>query len=426
MIVTQETQLFRSEALASKQVSWLGEIILVRPLSFTMLTLIAALFALMVIAFLIFGSYTKRITVTGQIVPYSGQLKIYSPQYGLVIRRFVEEGQFVKRGSQLFHISSERYAGDSKGVQAELSEQLKQQIQSLNTELVKRKQLQVEERKSLQSKLDSFRKELLTLAQQTASQDNLVKIATNAADRYQGLMDKGYISMDQLQQRQAELLGQRQTLQGLARQTTALNQQQVESKHELLGLSATHENQLASIERALSSLQQELIESEAKRDLIITAPQDGVATGILVEPGQSIDSSRSLMSIVSADSYLQVELYAPSRAIGFVRIGDPVMVRYQTYPYQKFGQHRGHVVSVSNATLSATELAGMTGTVPGIGMNGEQIYRIRVDIDEQFVLAYGKQRLLRTGMLLDADILQETRHLYEWVLEPLYSLTGKI
>lgn len=40
-------------------------------------------------------------------------------------------------------------------------------------------------------------------------------------------------------------------------------------------------------------------------------------------------------------------------------------------------------------------------------------------------MAYGKPQLLQSGMLLDADILQESRRLYEWVLEPLYSLTGK-
>ncbi|WP_277590013.1 HlyD family secretion protein [Pseudomonas chlororaphis] len=418
--------MFRLEALASRQVNWLGEIVLVRPVSFTVLTLIAVLFAVMVVTFFLCGSYTKRSTVPGQLVPSSGQLKIHSPQYGLVLERFVEEGQLVKRGARLFRLSSERFAGDSGPVQAEVSDQLTQRRRSLDEELTKQKQLQAEERQSLQSKLESLRQELMTLAQQTASQERLVQLATNAADRYQGLMDKGYISMDQLQQRQAELLGQRQTLQGLARETTALTQQLVERRHELSGLSALHENQLAGIRRSLSSVQQELIESEAKRTLIITAPQDGVATAILAEPGQTVDSSRSLMSIVPADSHLQAELYAPSKAIGFIHAGDPVMVRYQAYPYQKFGQHHGNVMSVSKTTLSAAELASMTGSVPGLGLNGEQIYRIRVDLEAQSVLAYGKPRPLQTGMLVEADILQETRHLYEWVLEPLYSLTGKL
>ena len=424
--MTLKSPLFRPESIASRQVDWLGEIILVRPVSFTVLTLLALALATTVVTFLVFGSYTKRSTVIGQLVPAAGQLRIHSPQYGLVLERFVEEGQQVRQGAHLFRISSERTAGNSGAVQAEVSEQLLQRHQSLKDELEKQKQLQTQEQESLLSKLKSLHQELKTLDRQTASQEQLVQLASNAAVRYQGLMDQGYISMDQLQQRQAELLGQRLTLQGLARETTTLQQQLVERRHELSGLASRHANQLASIQRSISTVQQELIESEAKRTLIITAPQDGVATAILVEPGQTVDSSRTMMSIVPAGSRLQAELYAPSKAIGFVRTGDSVRIRYQAYPYQKFGQHLGTVISVSQATLSAGDLGNRTGSVPGLALDGEQIYRIRVNLEAQSVLAYGEQRPLQTGMLVDADILQETRHLYEWALEPLYSLTGKL
>ncbi|MFJ2680137.1 HlyD family secretion protein [Pseudomonas sivasensis] len=418
--------MFRSEAAASRQANWLGEIVLVKPVSFAILTIIAILFAAVVVVFFLFGSYTKRVTVPGQLVPFSGQLKIRSPQYGLVLERFVEEGQSIKQGDLLFRLSSERYAGDSRPVQAEVSDQLLQRRVSLSDELMKIKQLQSEEQKSLHSKLSSLRRQLDTLDQQTSNQEKLVALATNAVRRYQGLMDKGYISMDQLQQRQAELLGQHQTLQGLARETSALNQQLVEAQHELSGISSRQENQLAGVQRTLSSVQQELVESEAKRVVNVTAPRAGVATAILAEPGQTVESARTLMSIVPANSYLQAELYAPGKAIGFLQVDDPVRMRYQAYPYQKFGQHRGKVVSISKATLSAIELANMTGSVPGLGLEGEQLYRIRVDIEAQSVLAYGKLRSLQTGMLVEADVLQETRYLYEWVLEPLYSLTGKL
>lgn len=424
-VVIPLTPLFRKEALASRQVNWLGEILLIRPVSFFVLTLMAVLFAVLVILFFIYGSYTKRSTVPGQLVSSTGQLKIRTPQYGVVLERFVDEGEWVKQGARLFLLSSERFAGGAGSVQAEVGEQLAQRYRSLEQELEKQKQLQFVERQSLHSKLSNLRLELATLAQQKAGQEQLVELAANASGRYQGLMDKGYISMDQLQQRQAELLGQRQTLQALTRESTVLTQRLIERQHEFSGLSALHENQLASIHRALSSLQQELIESEARRTLVITAPQDGIATGVLVEPGQTVDSSVSMMSIVPVNASLQAELYAPSKAIGFIRAGDPVMVRYQAYPYQKFGQHRGKVISISRATLSATELASMTGTVPGLGLSGEQIYRVRVELEAQSVLAYGTPRPLQIGMLVEADILQDTRHLYEWVLEPLYSLSGK-
>lgn len=389
------------------------------------MAIVALLLATMVVSFFFYGSYTRRSTVPGQLVPSSGQLKVHAPQYGVVLERFVEEGQLVEQGARLLLISSERSV-DSGPVQAEVSDQLRQQRHSLEEELRKQQQLQVEERLSLDSKLQSLTQERDTLVQQIASQQRLVQLASNAADRYQSLMDKGYISMDQLQQRQAELLGQRQGLQGLVRESTVLKQQLVERQHERVGLAALHGNQLASISRSLSSVEQALIESEAKRSLIVTAPQQGVVTSILAEPGQVVDSSSSLMSLVPADASLQAELYVPSKAIGFIRSGDAVLLRYHAYPYQKFGQHRGQVISISRTTLSAAELTNAVGTVPGLGGNGEQIYRIRVEMQKQTVLAYGEFRPLQAGMLLEADVLQETRHLYEWVLEPLYSLTGKL
>ncbi|KQQ68267.1 secretion protein [Pseudomonas sp. Leaf127] len=418
--------MFRKEALASRQVNWLGEIILIRPISFAVLTLMAVLFAALVIVFFLYGSYTKRSTVPGQLVPSSGQLKIHTPHSGVVVERFVEEGQAIKQGDPLFRLSIERFSSVAESVQAAVGNQLANRRQSLEQELKKQKQLHAEERQSLQSKRANLRLELKTLEQQQASQEKRVQLAANAAQRYQGLMEKGYISMDQLQQRQAELLAQRQVLQGLVRESTVLKQKLIERQHELAGLSALHENQLAGIHRALSSLQQEIIESEAMRMLVIKAPQDGVATAVLVEPGQAVDSSVSMMSLVPVHADLQAELYAPSKTIGFIQAGDPVMVRYQAYPYQKFGQHRGKVMSVSRATLSATELASMTGTLPGLGLNGEQIYRLRVELEAQSVMAYGKSKALQIGMLLEADILQDSRHLYEWVLEPLYSLSGKL
>ena len=61
------------------------------------------------------------------------------------------------------------------------------------------------------------------------------------------------------------------------------------------------------------------------------------------------------------------------------------------------------------------------------GLNDrEPRYRIIVKLPAQTIRAYGQLQSLQTGMLIDADILQEKRRLYEWALEPLYSLSGKL
>ncbi|QLL16609.1 HlyD family secretion protein [Pseudomonas chlororaphis] len=418
--------MFRKEALDAQHASGLGEIVLIRPVSFAFLTLLATAMALLVVVFFLFGSYTKRSTVSGQLLPASGQVKVHAPQPGIVLEKFVHEGKAVKRGERLMILSSERYGNDAGPVQAGISHKLEQRRDSLHDELEKIRRLQVDERDSLTSKVASLQRELATLSEQANSQRRLLALASDAVERYQGLMDKGYISMDQLQQRQAELLGQRQTLQGLERERTSLQQQLIERRNELTGLSARQANQLAETQRQLSALEQDLAESEAKRTLLIIAPESGIATAVLAEVGQTVDSSRPLLSIVPADTPLQAELYAPSKSIGFIKQGDSVLIRYQAYPYQKFGQYHGQVQSISRTSVPFAELSSMTGGIPRLGQDGEQLYRLQVSLDAQAVTAYGQPRPLQSGMLLDADILQDTRRLYEWVLEPLYSLTGKL
>ncbi|CAI8813977.1 membrane fusion protein [Pseudomonas chlororaphis] len=418
--------LFRREALDARQTNGLGDIVLVRPISFTLLTCLATALAVAVAAFFFFGSYTKRSTISGQLVPVGGQVKVYVPQAGIVFEKFVHEGQRVKRGEPLLTISSERYGSDAEPVQAGISRQLEHRRDSLRGELEKVLRLQLDERDSLSNKVASLQRELAILARQADSQRRLVALSSDATQRYQGLMDKGYISVDQLQQRQAELLGQRQALQGLERERATLQQQLTERRNELAGLGARQANQQADIQRQLSALEQNLAESEAKRTLLVTAPETGIATAVLADIGQTVDSSRPLLSIVPADAPLQAELYAPSKSIGFIKPGDSVLIRYQAYPYQKFGQYRGQVHSISQTSVSPAELTSMVGGVPGLGKDGEQLYRLQVSLDKQAVMAYGQSHPLQSGMLLDADVLQDTRRLYEWVLEPLYSLTGKL
>ena len=72
--------MFRQEALDAQHAGGLGEIVLIRPVSFSFLTLLAAAMALLVVGFFLFGSYTKRSTVSGQLVPASGQVKVHAPQ----------------------------------------------------------------------------------------------------------------------------------------------------------------------------------------------------------------------------------------------------------------------------------------------------------------------------------------------------------
>lgn len=415
--------MFRAAALSANKASALGEIILIRPFSYRILTAAAFLIALFIIFFMIWGRYTQRSTVIGQLVPDTGLVKVYAPQFGIVKEKRVNEGQPVQQGDVLYILSSERQSDTQGSIQASISQRVEARRHSLRDEEETTKRLQVEEREALSNRIEGIKGELLKLEGLIDSQKTRLDLSKNAQIRYTKLLKQDYISRDQLQQKQEDLLEQSVRLQSLEREYITLERELEARNREFTGLALKHANQLLQIERSISSIDQELAESEGKRQLVITAPQTGTATALLADPGQTVDAGRPLASIIPAHAHLQAHLYAPSRAVGFIQTDAEVMLRYQAYPYQKFGHARGRVASVSKTALPANEVSGLANTRES---NSEPLYRITIELEKQTLLAYGKNYSLQAGMLLEADILQDTRQLYEWVLEPLYSLSGKL
>lgn len=424
--MSPRTQLFRNKALEAQRTSIIGEIVMTRPVSFTLLTAAAICMAVAVGLLLVFGSYTRRTTVEGVVVPDTGLVKVYAQQSGIVLRKAVVEGQHVARGMVLYTLSTELQSAAEGRTQAALIEQARQRKKSLLQESDKIRLLQRDERDTLQAKLGSLRAELARLDDQLGRQGERASLAADGVARYRRLLAQDYVSTDQLQQRQADLIDQQSRLLGLQRDRANVSQSLKESTNELGGLALRQQNQLAQIDRSVIDVDQTLIESEARRELVITAPENGIATAVIAEPGQTTDTVHPAVSIVPEGSRWHVQLFVPSAAVGFVSVGVPVRVRYQAYPYQKFGQYRAHVTSIARTALSPAELS--MGGMPSVGARAGDatFYRVTATLDQQTVTAYGKPQPLQSGMALEADILRERRRLYEWVLEPLYSLTGKL
>jgi len=414
------TPLFRKEAQAGQNKS-LGTIVLIRPLSFTALTVLFALFSFLLCAFAYCKTYTKHSTVLGRLVPDTGLIKAYAIQPGIVRKKAVVEGQAVRQGDTLFILSSERHSAEHAGVQAAISNQVQLRQGSLREERDKTRAMQLEERNALQAKIAGMQAQLAKSDSEISGQQARVKLAEETVARYQGLLKQDYVTREQAQQKDEDLLDQRNRLQSLERDRIALDGQIKGEQANLASLGLKQQNQLALLDRDLASTSQELTESEARRELVVTAPESGIVTAITAEPGQNVDTSHPLASIVPTGAKMQAYLYASSKAIGFIKPGDQVLLRYQAYPYQKFGHAKGIVTTVSRTALPAAELDANLG-----GNNNEPLYRVVVDLATQSVIAYGKPQPLQAGMLLDADVMQDKRRLYEWVLEPLYSLTGKL
>lgn len=417
-------RLFREEAKDSLRTKWLGNIILVRPFSFRVMTAFSAGAALLVIAFLLIGTYTKRATVAGTLEPESGLVKVYAPRAGVVLEKHVQEGQHVSQGDVLFVISSENRTADGGTVEAAITHQVKMRRTLLGEEYVKTRKLQQEERESQTQRISALESEVAKLGDLINAQSERVRLAEGAFSRYQGLLTQDYLSREQVEQKHQELIEQRIRLQSLERDRIGARRDLSLQRQALSESVLKQQNQLSQINRSLATAEQEFTEVESRRRAVITAPEAGTITASSVEIGQTADTTRPLLNIVPYHATLVASLFAPSRAVGFIRAGDQALLRFEAYPYQKFGHYRGTVAQVSKTSVPRGEIANLTNArAPS---NDESFYLIKVTLDAQTVHAYGRDVPLQAGMNLSADLLQDRRHLYEWVLEPLISLTGKL
>ncbi|MGE4337036.1 MAG: HlyD family secretion protein [Pigmentiphaga sp.] len=417
--------LFRKEALAARQHRWLGEIVLVRPLPLLLLTCVSVVFALAVMGFLVWGAYTKRTTVSGHVVPAGGLLKIYAPEPALVLEAHVTEGQSVRAGDVLYVLSGERQSAAHGATHASIGQRLEERRLSLQHEIAQTSVLHSQEADAARSRLAIAEAGLARLDDHLSLQRDRVGLAQQTWQRYRNLMEQDYIAREQLQQKQEEVLEQRAQLQALQRERLVLQRDLEAVRTELAGLAVRHENQLAQLQRALAEITQELVENAMRRSLVITAPRDGAATAVLAHAGQMVGGDRPLVSLVPQGAPLHVELYAPSRAVGFVNPGDTVRLRFDAYPYQKFGHHQGIVESVARTALPPLEWNAPDARHALAGQTSAPLYRITVSLAGQSIRAYGLERELQAGMTLEADILHEKLRLYEWIFEPLRTLSGK-
>jgi membrane fusion protein len=227
-----------------------------------------------------------------------------------------------------------------------------------------------------------------------------------------------------MQEAEQSRLEQAQQLRTLERTLVTTQRERLKLESELRDLPLNTQTRLAEIDRNIAALEQELAETEARRRIIISAPHDGTVTAIQAEPGGRADTAAPLLSIVPLGSKLQAQLFSPSRAIGFVRPGQRVLLRYAAFPYQKFGHHEGIVASVSRSAINPGELSQQLSGLTSLYGTNEPVYRITVNLANQTVKAYGEDIPLQPGMQLEAAVLIENRRLIEWVFDPLLTVTG--
>ncbi len=324
----------------------------------------------------------------------------------------------IQKGQQLAAITVDVNTQAKGETRLSIERQLSLRKFSLEAERLRTIAMFDQERMAFISRISDLERARTEIRLEIQSYITQVALSESIAKRYQELTAQGFAPPQQTDEKVQAHFQKISELHKRKRDAANLDRDYSALAVELKNLPEKAKNQLAGIERSIAELETLSVDNESKRELVILAPQTGRVTALLAVAGQLSSKDAPLLTILPLDANLEAELHVPSKSIGFVSPGLHVLLRYEAYPYQKFGEYGGVVTEVALTSLTPAELRISADPATS------SFYKVRVKLDHQTVNAYAMPVPLHDGMALDADILLDRRVLYEWVLEPVFGVRG--
>jgi len=410
----------RSEAIQSAKSNFGAPVRLSGITSWTLSGFFLFLF-IVAIVFICTTKYSRKETVQGQVTAIDGALRIMANRNGLAEQVFVSEGQTVHAGQELVSISSspKLQQGDSvfEGLQRNQKDQLDAHLSQV---AAKREQIQ-RQRAELQIKRLGIESDIQKLVIAKDLQQQRIQLQEETVAVLHKLGDEGHVAALNVRSRDEALIAARQSINAMEREIAQQHNLVRQLGAQLERLAAEDVQIQSDSHAAKMQFTEKQINAQGSYADHLTSPTAGIVTALQVKKGAPINVNQTLAIILPTHegshpaqnkNGLEVELWAQSRAVGFVKPGTKVRLMYDSFPYQSFGVGYGVVRDVSLAPSMPHDLPIPTD-------NKEQLFRIRVTLSEDSLTAYGKAWPLAAGMSLSADLVLEERSLLDWLLEPL-------
>ena len=385
--------LFRKEVIKKQGDRLLGEVILSQPISYSILSAFFISATFIGLLFLITNDYSSRQSVRGFLVPDKGIVSVYPSKTSILNQLMVKEDDYVYSNAALFKLQIEQGTSEK----AFASDQV---IETLNAQESVLKETKALEELFIQNILaqhelmsEHLQSEIFQLQHLLDSHEELNLLEEHSYHRAQLLLSRAAISQSDLEEAHKKYLNSKIQLQNinlsLSQKISNLNESEINLENYII----SSFREVANIENRISDISRQKVSTQAEKLTIIRAPVNGRITSLLSEIGQNVTPNIPVLSIIPENSILEAQLYIPTRAIGFIQIGQPVNIKYDAFPYERFGLYEGIVSKISNSVLGQSE-------IPIDLQLKEPVYKITISLNQQSIWAYGEEFLLKPGMML--------------------------
>lgn len=412
MQARQTENLFRQNAVNALASRLDGRPIALMPKSWAWLALFVASFVVIAGSFLWHVEYARKETVRGWLVADPGVIRLAHGDFATVtsINRFA--GDPVRRGDTIVRLTSKMTLADGTDTVLLVLASLEEQLAAVDERAALAREQFGADHRALEAQLLRLDREIDALDSQQREQGGRVqRNAGRLRDLESALKHGAVAKVDVARQRDA-LAAMQQSVARLQQEENSLarKRNELRAAQERLGIEL--ERQLALLDTERGELHQRVARHEQQRSLSVRSPVNGTIATVDVVGGSSIRPQQLLATVVPENSSLVADVYVPSRAVGMVRPGQTVRLRYDAFPHQQFGTARGEVVAVAG-------FVSLPGDMPVASGLREAAYKVRILVADGHVEDAQGRYALRPGMALAAEMVLESRSLADWLLAPI-------
>ncbi|WP_017444061.1 HlyD family efflux transporter periplasmic adaptor subunit [Gayadomonas joobiniege] len=413
--------LFRKEAVENQLDKLHGDVVIVPKVSVAIITLVLVIWVFLAGVWLYSANYARKETVLGWLEPSNGIHRVFADKNAGTIEKVnIEVGQKVKRGDELFVISNIKALESGQELEFELLGEYKAQQQALSQRITREKQINTLEIQQNNLRVKNLVQEIHQADMQITILTEMLAVVKQREANYKTLQTTGYVPKDQYMSVKEQKLSIQSEYQTAVRGQLTLKHSLSELMYQQKILPQQHKNEITQLERQLSELNQHILQLTGQQKYVVKAKVDGVIGNLQMQQGDVVSSQDLLATINPLDGVFIANMLIPVRAAGFLQPDQSLKIRYDAFPYQKFGLFDGKITTISQSIILPNEVMHAHIAVQ------EPVYLVQAQIKQNNIHAYNQQIALKSGMTLSADVVLDNRNLFEWLLEPIFSVQGRL
>lgn len=284
------------------------------------------------------------------------------------------------------------------------------------------------------------RGEIARLEAMIVSEEQLVETLKQRVDLRSALLARGSTpkaavidAMESLQSQQTTLAMQKGQL---VEANEGLRVLASERQKTIDAFLAENEAKSNEAERQIDDLEQKLSKARVRTSrMVLTSPIAGTVLGLTVTTrNQVVQSGEELMRIVPDDGGLEVESYAQNKDIGFIKSGQPAIVKIEAFPFTKFGTLDAQVTKVGRDAIPDPEAqmaegnparSQKSGMFVGAQRIQNLVFPVTLKLGKTSIGIDGVDVPLTPGMAVTVEIKTGKRRIIEYLLSPLVETTSR-